>query len=47
VILQATDSEWWEYKNAFKQASITVCFLCPDYVKEKSAEKYQKSKNPE
>ena len=34
-ILQATDSKWWGWKEALAKAGITVCFLCPDYVKNK------------
>jgi len=35
-ILQATDSKWWLYKDAFIQCGVSVCFLCEDYVQAKS-----------
>ena len=38
-ILQATDSGWWGWKDALNETGISVKFLCPDYVKEKCAEK--------
>lgn len=38
-ILQATDSKWWGWKDALKDVGITVHFLCPEYVKNKHAEK--------
>ena len=38
-IFQATDSKWWGWKNALSAVGITVCFLCPSYVKEKHAKK--------
>jgi len=34
-ILQATDSKWWGWKDALQLMGITVCFLCPSYIKEK------------
>ncbi len=39
AILQATDSKWWGWKDALVEANITVCFLCPEYVKTKYTEK--------
>lgn len=41
-ILQAVDSEWWRYKDALKEAGITVNFLCPEYVKGKHQRKQRK-----
>lgn len=41
-ILQATDSKWWGWREALAEAGITVCFLCPDYVKTKYAGKMGK-----
>ena len=38
-ILQSTDSKWWGWKDALEDSGITVCFLCPEYVKTKYAEK--------
>lgn len=38
-ILQATDSKWWGWKEALAEVSITVKFLCPEYVRGKFAEK--------
>ena len=38
-ILQATDSKWWGWKDALSEVGIDVRFLCPDYVKEKYANK--------
>ena len=38
-IFQATDSKWWGWKDALSKVGITVCFLCPSYVKEKHAKK--------
>ncbi len=32
-ILQAVDRKWWPFKNALKNAGITVRFLCPEYAK--------------
>ena len=47
VILQATDGEWWKYKDAFKQAGIKICFLCPDVIEENYKQKYgKKQKTP-
>jgi len=46
VILQATDSEWWKYKKAFRQAGITVCFLCPGFVKKTHDRKHPENSNP-
>ena len=38
-ILQSTDCKWWGWKDALKEAGITVHFLCPEYVKTKYEEK--------
>lgn len=38
-ILQATDSKWWGWKAALKEAGIQVHFLCPEYVREKHEKK--------
>ena len=32
VVLQATDSKWWGWKDALAEAGVAVQFLCPDYV---------------
>jgi hypothetical protein len=39
TILQATDSKWWGWKDALNDVGITVHFLCPEYIKNKYAEK--------
>ena len=39
-ILQATDSQWWGYKDVLKEIGITVLFLCPGYVQSKYQEKF-------
>jgi len=39
LILQATDSKWWGWKDALAEIGITVNFLCPDYAQKKYAEK--------
>lgn len=31
-ILQATDREWWGYRDALQNEGINVHFLCPEYV---------------
>lgn len=41
TILQATDSKWWGWNDALVEVGIPVCFLCPDYVKKKYAEKIE------
>ncbi len=38
-VLQATDSKWWGWKDALEEVSITVQFLCRDYVELKYEEK--------
>ena len=38
-ILQSTDCKWWGWKNALEDVGITVCFLCPEYVKDKYKKK--------
>jgi phenylpropionate dioxygenase-like ring-hydroxylating dioxygenase large terminal subunit len=38
-ILQATDSKWWAWRDALAQVGIAVHFLCPDYVRNKYADK--------
>lgn len=38
-IIQATDSKWWGWKDALTENDITVQFVCPEYVKNKYAEK--------
>ena len=38
-ILQAVDSKWWGFRDAFEELGLRVCFLCPDYVQRKYAEK--------
>lgn len=37
-ILQATDSQWWGWKDTLEEVGITVLFLCSDYVKKKYEE---------
>ncbi|MBU1172831.1 MAG: hypothetical protein KKD44_25005 [Proteobacteria bacterium] len=39
MILQATDSKWWGWKDALSEVGIAVHFLCPEYVMAKYAEK--------
>lgn len=39
-ILQATDSKWWGWNDALKEAGITVQFLCPEYIKKKYKNKF-------
>ncbi|GBC60830.1 hypothetical protein DENIS_1789 [Desulfonema ishimotonii] len=39
LILEATDSKWWGWKDALAEVSITVKFMCPDYIREKYQEK--------
>ena len=34
TILQATDCNWWGWRNALAERGIKVCFLCPCYVRE-------------
>ena len=31
-IMEATDRQWWGWKEALHDAGITVHFLCPEYV---------------
>lgn len=38
-ILQATDSNWWGWKDALADVGIVVQFLCPEYVEAKYAKK--------
>ena len=38
-ILQATDSKWWGWKDALKQADIAVHFVCCEYIEAKYEEK--------
>ncbi|MCC6124808.1 MAG: hypothetical protein IT426_07600 [Pirellulales bacterium] len=38
-ILQATDSKWWEYKDALVSVGIQVRFLCKSYIKKKFEKK--------
>lgn len=30
-ILNATDRDWWDYREALQEAGVTVQFLCPDH----------------
>jgi hypothetical protein len=41
-ILQATDSKWWGWQDALREAGITVHFLCTDYLAQKYKEKMGK-----
>lgn len=33
VICDATDSDWWYYKDAFEKVGIKINFLCPELIK--------------
>jgi len=33
VICNATDSDWWYFKNAFEKAGIKIKFICPALIK--------------
>ena len=33
IICNATDSDWWNYKDAFKKVGIRIKFLCPELLK--------------
>jgi len=33
VICNATDSDWWHYKDAFQAIGIKIDFICPDLIK--------------
>jgi len=39
IILQATDSKWWGWKDALSQCGITVQFMCVPYIQNKYREK--------
>lgn len=41
-ILQATDSKWWGWREALKEAQVEVEFLCPEYAKEKQEQRDQR-----
>ena len=32
-ILQAVDSEWWNYREAFRQNGVTIDFICEDDIR--------------
>lgn len=34
VICNATDTDWWDYRHAFKKLGITIQFLCPELMAE-------------
>ncbi|MCP4749267.1 MAG: hypothetical protein GY866_00095, partial [Proteobacteria bacterium] len=38
-ILEATDSNWWGWKDSLAEIGITVTFLCPAYAEGKYSEK--------
>jgi hypothetical protein len=38
-ILQSLDTKWWGWRDALRQAGITVHFLCPDEVRRKHEQK--------
>ena len=40
-VLQATDSEWWGWKDVLQNAGVRVHFLCQEYVRDKYARKMQ------
>jgi hypothetical protein len=42
MILEATDSKWWGWKEALLETGIAVNFLCPDYIKAKYQQKMGK-----
>ena len=44
AVLQATDSEWWGYRDALRHVGVRVEFLCPDFVRTKHREKRAKGK---
>lgn len=44
-ILQATDKEWWRFKEALSECGISVRFLCEDYVKGGVKSRIGKRKN--
>ena len=29
-ILQAVDSQWWDFRNAFRRHGVTIEFICED-----------------
>lgn len=31
-VVEATDGEWWECREAFSEAGITITFICEDYI---------------
>jgi hypothetical protein len=33
VICNASDSDWWDFKEAFEMVGVKIRFLCPDLVK--------------
>jgi hypothetical protein len=39
LILQATDSKWWAWKETLAEVGIQVCFLCSSYAETKCREK--------
>lgn len=43
VILQATDSKWWGWKDALADAGVAVEFLCPQYVKTHYEKKFSQN----
>lgn len=34
VILNATDNDWWEYREALVEAGLQIRFLCPELMRE-------------
>lgn len=34
VICNASDSDWWHFRNAFEKVGIKIKFLCPELMKE-------------
>lgn len=43
VILEATDSKWWGWKEALENAGVTVKFVCKDWIEKKYKEKMGKA----
>ena len=33
-ILQAVDSQWWDFRDAFRQNGVTVAFICEDDIQQ-------------
>ncbi len=44
-IVNATDSDWWIFRNALKQVGLTVLFLCPRYMQTIEARKTRRQRH--